>query len=76
MLEEGYKDEMLFISSKLVIKMIFFATFQLVERLLTRPPNTRGGKKKKKKKTNLINVPASRCTLKQGLNWKISLSIT
>lgn len=50
MLEEGYKDEMLFISSKLVIKMIFFATFQLVERLLTRPPNTRGGKKKKKKK--------------------------
>lgn len=66
MLEEGYKDEMLFISSKLVIKMIFFATFQLVERLLTRPPNTRGGKKKKKKKPTLLMYQLLGALLNRG----------
>lgn len=49
MLEEGYKDEMLFISSKLVIK-IFFCNISAGWKVINKATKYKRGKKKEKKK--------------------------
>lgn len=54
MLEEGYKDEMLFISSKLVIKMIFFCNISAGWKVIKKATKYKRGKKKKKKPTLLM----------------------
>lgn len=66
MLEEGYKDEMLFISSKLVIKMFFFCNISAGWKVINKATKYKRGKKKEKKKPTLLMYQLLGALLNRG----------